>query len=97
MQNVAAQQHSLAFLQLEGINLFHSPSWILSYASSRFQPTSFQAKKLDPDLQGHSTEQVLPISTRDNISLSTCQAAALPGDCMYHSCLEGFVKRFFGA
>lgn len=33
MQNVAAQEHSVAFLNLEGINLFHIPSWVLAYAN----------------------------------------------------------------
>lgn len=42
---------------------------------------SIQAENLDPVLQGHSTEEFLPISIRDNTSLSTCQAAALLGDC----------------
>lgn len=78
---MAAQKHSLAFLQLEGINLFHSPPQILSYVPSRSQPTSIQSENLDPDLLGHSTDQVLPLSIGDNISLSTCQAAALLGDC----------------
>lgn len=81
MQNMAAQKHSLAFLQLEGINLFCSLSRILAYAPCRFQPTSIQAENLYLDLQSHSTKQVLPASIRDNISLSTCQAAALLEDC----------------
>lgn len=62
VQNVAAQKHSVAFLQLEGIHLFHTPSWMLSYAPGRFQPTFIQTE--NPNLQGCPTEQVLSLSIK---------------------------------
>lgn len=60
MQNVAAQKHSEAFLQLEGTNLFHIPSWIL-FVLLVLLPTFIQAENLNAHLQGHPTEQVLPL------------------------------------
>lgn len=67
MQNVAAQKHSGAFLQLEKNDLFRIPLWILSYAPGRFQPTLIQAENLNPNLQ-HNKSHLYQ------------SRAALPGD-----------------
>lgn len=67
MQDVAAQKHSGACLQLERNDLFHIPSWISSYAPGRFQPTFIQAENLNP-------------SPQQNQSHLYQSRAALPGD-----------------
>lgn len=76
VQNVAAQKHSVAFLQLEGTNLFHIPSWILSCAPCA-PAYIYSSWKSQPYLQGHATEQVLPLSLKGCIPWGLSSPEAL--------------------